>query len=84
MATKKYYRFVYDFSAETQKAFSFEFSGGVTTSNNWHEWFPKSQCTFSDPNEVGNVFVNIPAWLFVSKSLDEHRCAARFIDEIEF
>lgn len=76
---KQYYEFgMFNPASETEKAYSFEFSGGVTSINNFYAWFPKSQCVVSEPNEVGNKTILIPVWLFNKKSLDPYRCLMNF------
>jgi len=59
--------------AVTEKAIMVTVAGGVSTSNDKHEWFPKSQIVFGEPNECNNVEVYIPVWLFRSKRIDPRR-----------
>lgn len=74
---KQYYQFVYDTVAESEKAFAFDYATGYTKRK--PVWFPKSICGFTEVNEVGNSFVNIPAWFFRSNHLDYGKVCARFI-----
>lgn len=78
---KKYHEFIayqgpYN---ETEKAFELEFSGGYTNTNNFYEWFPKSICIYTEPNEIGNFNILIPVWLFTTKRLDVYRCLMPYV-----
>lgn len=77
---KKYYKFVYDTIAESEKAFAFDYVIGYTKRKPL--WIPKSICQFTELNEVGNSYVIVPAWFFAKNFYDYRNIDARFIDII--
>lgn len=62
-------------SCSTEKAFYVYYHTGHWGSG--HDkvmWFPKSQCIFEEPNDVGNFRVYIPCWLIDNVPMaDVHR-----------
>jgi len=87
MKTKKYYKFgIYaGFQIETEKAYGVIYAGGCTTMNDEVIYFPKSQITISEPNEVGNKIAYIPKWLFITKTIEPNRLRdLSFHGEVEF
>lgn len=77
----KFYQFVYDTVAESEKAFAFDYCTGYTKRE--PIWVPKSICGITDENSVGNRYVNIPMWFFKKNFYDYRKVDARFINIIE-
>ena len=71
-------------SIQTEKSFALEFRGGYTAINDWIEYFPKSQCIFTEPNDIGNFTVLIPVWMFARKKLNPYACLSSYIGTREF
>lgn len=78
---KRFYQFVYDTVAESEKAFAFDYCIGYTQRK--PIWIPKSICGITEPNDVGNRYVNIPAWFFQKNFYDYRKVDARFLNVIE-
>lgn len=77
-----YHQFVYDTIAESEKAFAFDYMTGYTKRQ--PIWFPKSLCGITEPNDVGNRYVNIPLWFFQKNLIDYRKVCARYMGRIEF
>lgn len=54
----------------TEKAVAFTYLSKHGAADGRLVYFPKSQVVFDDVNDVGNIAVYIPCWLFKSKNLD--------------
>ena len=77
----KYHKFVYDTIAETEKAFAFDYCTGYTKRK--PIWIPESICAISEPNAVGNCYVDIPFWFFQRNFIDYLKVDARYIGRFE-
>lgn len=78
---KRYYRFVYDTIAETEKAFALDYVVGYAKRK--PIWVPKAICGFEEENDVGNAFVTIPEWFFRKNFYDYKNVDARFLGIVQ-
>lgn len=76
-----YHQFVFDTVAESEKAFAFDYCTGYTKRE--PIWIPRSICGITEPNDVGNKYVNIPFWFFKKNLYDYRKFAARYMGRIE-
>jgi hypothetical protein len=76
-----YHQFVFDTVAETEKAFAFDYAVGYTKRE--QIWFPKALCGITEPNDVGNRYVNIPMWFFKKNLIDYRKVDARYMGRVE-